>query len=76
MRTRVFTDSKPEKSYIGQIGFISPVAEFTPKTVETPVLRTQLVYRLRIIIQNTDKYLKQGMPVTVQIDSPPKKTKQ
>lgn len=65
MKAEVFTDSK--KSYTGQIGFISPVAEFTPKTVETTQLRTDLVYRLRIIADNPDKSLKQGMPVTVKL---------
>lgn len=52
-------------SYEGQIGFISPQAEFTPKTVETTQLRTDLVYRLRVIIDKPDERLRQGMPVTV-----------
>ena len=67
----VYTDSQPDKPYIGQIGFVSPTAEFTPKTVETPVLRTDLVYRLRIQIRQTgegqaDDMLRQGMPVTIK----------
>lgn len=65
MRAEIHTDSG--KSYTGQIGFISPVAEFTPKTVETIQLRTDLVYRLRIYADNPDCYLKQGMPVTVKL---------
>ena len=65
MKAEVYTDAK--QVYTGQIGFISPVAEFTPKTVETTELRTDLVYRLRIIADNPDKYLKQGMPVTVTL---------
>lgn len=69
MEAKIMTDANPDKPYIGHIGFISPVAEFTPKTVETPELRTQLVYRLRIIINNTDRYLRQGMPVSVTIDT-------
>lgn len=51
--------------YSGQVGFISPVAEFTPKSVETRELRTSLVYRLRVIVENPDDGLRQGMPVTV-----------
>jgi HlyD family secretion protein len=51
----------------GKVGFISPVAEFTPKSVETPNLRTDLVYRLRITIDDPDPGLRQGMPVTVQL---------
>ena len=54
------------KPYHGQIGFVSPTAEFTPKTVETPDLRTDLVYRLRIVVTDADDALRQGMPVTVQ----------
>ncbi len=52
--------------YAGQIGFISPRAEFTPKTVETAKLRTDLVYRLRVIVDQPDQGLRQGMPVTVE----------
>ncbi len=53
--------------YKGKIGFISPQAEFTPKNVETKQLRTDLVYRLRVIIDQPDEGLRQGMPVTVKI---------
>lgn len=53
------------KEYRGQIGFVSPRAEFTPKSVETPALRSDLVYRLRIVVTNADEFLRQGMPVTV-----------
>jgi HlyD family secretion protein len=65
MKAKVYTDAG--KVYDGHIGFISPVAEFTPKTVETTRLRSDLVYRLRIIADNPDEFLKQGMPVTVKL---------
>lgn len=65
MPAEVTTDS--DQCYSGTIGFISPVSEFTPKTVETTELRTDLVYRLRIYVENADRYLKQGMPVTVKL---------
>lgn len=67
MEAEVFTDSKDGKPYKGHVGFISPVSEFTPKTVETTQLRTDLVYRLRIIADNPDHGLRQGMPVTVKL---------
>lgn len=54
-------------SFTGHIGFISPVAEFTPKTVETTSLRTDLVYRIRVVIDNPERTLKQGMPATVTL---------
>ncbi|AJI96371.1 efflux transporter, RND family, MFP subunit [Yersinia ruckeri] len=66
----VYTDSRPGKPYRGQIGFVSPTAEFTPKTVETPDLRTDLVYRLRIIVTDADSELRQGMPVTIRFSQP------
>jgi HlyD family secretion protein len=72
MLAEVRTDSAPKKIYHGRIGFISPTAEFTPKTVETRELRTDLVYRLRVLVDNPDNGLRQGMPVTVtlQLDPP------
>lgn len=61
----IYTDSRPNKPYHGRIGFVSPTAEFTPKNVETPNLRTDLVYRLRIVVSDADDALRQGMPVTL-----------
>lgn len=69
-RVRVRGDSS-EKVYQGQIGFISPRAEFTPKTVETTELRTDLVYRLRVVVDDADAALRQGMPVTIEVDARP-----
>jgi HlyD family secretion protein len=66
MKVQVSSDTRPDKPYDGTIGFISPVAEFTPKSVETPELRTDLVYRLRIVIDKPGPDLRQGMPVTVR----------
>jgi HlyD family secretion protein len=67
MKVEIRTDSRRDKPYMGQIGYISPRAEFTPKTVETAELRTALVYRLRIVVANPDEGLRQGMPVTVTL---------
>lgn len=63
----VYTDGRPDKPYHGRIGFVSPTAEFTPKNVETPELRTALVYRARVIVSDPDAELRQGMPVTVRL---------
>lgn len=69
----VYTDSTnpstgQKRTYKGQIGYISPVAEFTPKTVQSTDLRTDLVYRIRVYINDIDEYLRQGMPVTIKVD--------
>lgn len=70
---KVYTDTlNPEtgskREYKGYVGYISPVAEFTPKTVESTDLRTNLVYRIRVYIDDIDEYLRQGMPVTIKVD--------
>lgn len=66
LKMSIQTDSRSE-NYEGVIGFISPVAEFTPKNIETQELRADLVYSFRVIIKNSDDKLRQGMPVTLQI---------
>ncbi|WP_421235255.1 secretion protein HlyD [Aeromonas enteropelogenes] len=66
-RVQLTTDSRPDQPYQGVVGFVSPSAEFTPKSVETPDLRTHLVYRLRIVVQDPDPALRQGMPVTIRL---------
>jgi len=67
MEVSVTSDSAPSHPVRGHLGFISPTAEFTPKSVETSQLRTNLVYRLRIIVDEPNPGLHQGMPVTVHI---------
>ena len=66
LKMSIQTDSRSE-NYEGVIGFISPVAEFTPKNIETQELRADLVYSFRVIVKNSDDKLRQGMPVTLQI---------
>ncbi len=73
MKAKVLTDSVDpntgkKREYQGRIGYISPVAEFTPKTVQTEDLRTDLVYRIRVYIDEPDSFLRQGMPTTIKID--------
>ncbi len=65
-KVRILTDGG--KTYEGTVGFISPQAEFTPKTVETADIRTTLVYRLRIVLEGeAAATLNQGTPVVVEI---------
>lgn len=71
MTVEIRTDTPGAPVYKGRIGFISPTAEFTPKTVETRELRTALVYRLRIVVDNPDGVLRQGMPVTIMVPLSP-----
>ncbi len=68
MKATITTDSYPGKLYDGWVGFISPTAEFTPKTVETTELRTRLVYQVRVFVRQGENELRLGMPATVTID--------
>jgi len=65
----ITTDSFPDKSYEGWVGSISPTSEFTPKNVETPELRTRLVYQMRVYACNPEDELRLGMPATVMLDT-------
>jgi HlyD family secretion protein len=69
MTAKILSDSFPDQTFDGWIGFISPVAEFTPKTVETEDLRTKLVYEVRVFVHDSEDLLRLGMPVTVIVDS-------
>ncbi len=69
LRARVITDSFPDLPLDGRVGFISSVAEFTPRTVQTEELRTSLVYEIRVLVDDLDDLLRLGMPVTVRFPS-------
>ncbi|CAM2995702.1 HlyD family efflux transporter periplasmic adaptor subunit [Acinetobacter celticus] len=64
---QVIRDSKPNQPIQGTIGYISSVAEFTPKTVQTEDIRTTLVYEVRVYVQDPNDQLKMGQPVTVKM---------
>ncbi len=68
MPATVSTDSYPGRLYHGWVGYLSPTSEFTPKNIETPQLRTQLVYQLRVYVCDSRDELRLGMPATVHID--------
>jgi HlyD family secretion protein len=65
MCASVTVDSFPSQQFSGWVGFISPLAEFTPKTVETTQLRSSLVYEVRVFVQDPNDALRLGMPATV-----------
>jgi HlyD family secretion protein len=64
----ITTDTYPGKQYHGRISFISPDAEFTPKSVQTYAERVTLVYRIKIDVENANHELKPGMPADAHID--------
>ena len=67
MTAAVMVDGFPARRFAGWVGFISPVAEFTPKTVETEELRSSLVYEVRVFVKDPDDQLRLGMPATVYL---------
>ncbi|HKT85496.1 MAG TPA: HlyD family efflux transporter periplasmic adaptor subunit [Novosphingobium sp.] len=73
LEARVTTDSHPDQPVVGRIGYISSVAEFTPKSVESEELRTSLVYEVRVRVDDRRGRLRLGQPVTVRIATGPAK---
>lgn len=67
MTARVFTDSYPDRPINASISYISSVAEFTPKSVQTEELRTSLVYEVRLKVKDDGNLLRLGQPVTVRL---------
>lgn len=55
------TTEGEQKSYKGTISWISDKAEFTPKTIQTKDERRNLVYAVKIAVENTDGMIKIGM---------------
>lgn len=66
----VAVDTFPDRRFAGRVGFVSPVAEFTPKTVQTEALRTSLVYEVRVFVDDPQDELRLGMPATVYLGRP------
>jgi HlyD family secretion protein len=71
MRASISTDSFPARTFPGWVGFIASVAEFTPKTVQTPELRSSLVYEIRVFVQDPQDEMRLGMPATVVLQLDP-----
>jgi HlyD family secretion protein len=67
MSVAVSVDAFKGRRFEGRIGFISPVAEFTPKSVETSELRSSLVYEIRVFVTDPEDELRLGMPATVHL---------
>jgi HlyD family secretion protein len=71
MSASVTTDSYPNRALSGWVGFISSVAEFTPKAVQTTELRSNLVYEVRVFVHDPEDEMRLGMPATVSLELDP-----
>jgi HlyD family secretion protein len=67
MPAAVAVDAFRGHRFDGWVGFISPVAEFTPKSVQTEELRSSLVYEIRVFVKDPEDQLRLGMPATVYL---------
>jgi HlyD family secretion protein len=71
MKASISTDSFPGRAIPGWVGFISSVAEFTPKAVQTEDLRPGLVYEIRVFVKDPQDEMRLGMPATVSLELAP-----
>src|SRR5215510_989853 len=76
MAATVSVDSFPNRRFEGWVGFISPVAEFTPKAVQTQELRPSLVYEIRVLVKDPSDELRLGMLATVHLNTNGEKDRQ
>ncbi|MDK9699495.1 MAG: efflux RND transporter periplasmic adaptor subunit [bacterium] len=60
-------DAHGEKTFEGVVSFISPVAEFTPKNIQTKKSRADLVFAVKITVLNPAGNLHPGMPAEVLV---------
>lgn len=63
----VVIDTYPDKSFPGHVVYISPIAEFTPKNVQTKEDRTKLVFGVKLEVENPSGILKAGMPADAYV---------
>lgn len=68
-QANVSVDAYPDKVYEGKVVFISPVAEFTPKNIQTKEERTKLVFGIKVRVTNRDGALKAGIPADVTLNT-------
>jgi multidrug resistance efflux pump len=66
---RVEVDAYAGEVFEGAVTFIAPEAEFTPKNVQTEEERVNLVFAVKITLDNPDHRLKPGMPADAEIIS-------
>jgi HlyD family secretion protein len=64
---RVMIDAFPNRPFSGKLSEISSEAEFTPKNVQTQKERVNLVFRVKISVDNPDSILKPGLPADAEI---------
>jgi len=67
MAARITIDAYKDRTFSGKITEIASEAEFTPKNVQTKKERVNLVFRIKIAVDNPQGFLKPGMPADADI---------
>jgi HlyD family secretion protein len=67
-KARISVDSHPGTVFPGTVNYISPIAEFTPRDIQTKDERVKLVYAVRVEIPNSVGIFKPGMPADASLD--------
>jgi len=58
----VYVDTYANRAFPGRVVYVSPIAEFTPKNIQTKEDRTKLVFGVKLEVDNPQGILKAGMP--------------
>ncbi len=66
-RADVSVDTYPGKVFSGNVTWIASKAEFTPRNIQTKDDRAQLVFAVKITLNNEDEQLLPGMPADAKI---------
>src|SRR5690606_20929553 len=67
MPAAIMTDSHPDETISGLVGYISPVAEFTPKNIRNETLSNHSFYSVRILVDDLQNQLGLGIQPTFNI---------
>jgi HlyD family secretion protein len=64
---RILVDGFPQQPFRGTVSWIADEAEFTPKNIQTKEERVNLVYAVKITIDNAQRKLKAGMVADAEL---------
>lgn len=64
-QVEIHTDPYPDKTFAGEVSYISPQAEFTPKNLQTKEERVNMVFAVKIGVKEGQELLKPGLPADV-----------
>ncbi len=67
-RAEITVTGMSNRTFVGHVAFVSPVAEFEPRGDRSGSRR--MAYRLRVVVEDVDEELHQGVPVTVTFPPP------